>query len=72
MTDPNQASDGKYFDQLAYEDAMRQRNARLERAAAACTAWEDGYHCWTEDREKPTDRTRSKSCVCGAMLMRKP
>lgn len=69
---PNQASDGAFFDQLAYEEAQRQRNERIVRAATPCPAWEDGQHCWTEDRDLPTSRTRSKSCVCGVSFHRKP
>ncbi len=68
----NQASDGQFYARQAYEAVVRQSNERLVRAAGACTAWEDGQHCWTEYRERPTDRTSAKSCVCGAMLHRKP
>jgi len=59
---PNQASDGAYYDQLAYEEAQRQRNDRLVRAAAPCVAWEDGYHCWTEDRDLPTSKPAHHRC----------
>jgi hypothetical protein len=74
MSNPNQASDGRHVDQFTYDEAKRQRSERLERAAVACPAWEDGRHCFQEESSEDEDggyvTPRLKACCCGAELRR--